>query len=188
MANITLESLKRLFPRSISLKVTGNIEKVFSGISDYLENCRIFAKNIQKESIPLSSVQLIDDWMVALGLSTPVGATTEEKQRLAGVFLSARGGQSLNYLNSIIQSIFPSIYIEESAPSPPYPQYFYVRGTFDFSRDFDLLKSIIQKTCPLHLEPFYFVRPTEDATLGICGIGSCGEAITGKREIKKRRK
>jgi len=186
MANITFEAISRLIANSSIFKIIGNIKNVILGVSDYLDICRLFSKNISKESLPKYSELLIDDWVSTVGVTVPTGATTAEKQRVVSTVLRGTGGQSLSYLNDIINDIFPEIYIEESEASPQYPQYFFVKGVYDYSKDYNLLRSTVMRICPLHLDVFYFVRSRYDATIGICGIGACGEAITGLKETAQR--
>jgi len=68
MANITFEAISRLFANSSVFKIIGNIKNVILGVSDYLDICRLFSKNISKESLPKYSELLIDNQVVHLYL------------------------------------------------------------------------------------------------------------------------
>jgi len=140
---------------------------------------------IQNEAIPSTADDTIDQWIEMLGIVVDVDASLGTKRAIVADAMAAIGGQSLDYINGRIQSIFPDVYIDEDEAGlgvGPFTTTYYVRGFYPFASDFIRLQAILDRTAPLHLQAFFDARSVYDGDVARCGIGAVGRAICGRTD------
>lgn len=185
MAGVTSKTLRRLLPDGQAFKGGANLDAVIEALGLSLDRAHDFLGGVQAEAIPETAEQTIDEWLVALGLSVPEGTSLGDKRNIASATYSAIGGQSLDYINEKIRTVFPNIYIDETetteAGTAAFTLYYYVRGYVPMARDFQRLFAMIMRIAPLHLVPVYQARSVYDSDVGRCGIGSVGRMVVGRK-------
>lgn len=179
---VILKAIESILPEGEAWRYVGNEKASIEAATQNKERIKVFLEGVLLESDPLTSTYLVDDWLAALGIKSPDDATLWEKRSLADSIYTSIGGQSLDYINGVIQKAFPNVYIEENEESGELIASFTVRGFFPFSSDIVQVKSILTRIAPLHCEPVYNVRPVYDGDVDRCYIGSTGRAICGRGE------
>jgi len=177
MAGLMHTALKRLLPTGRALKFVGQGEQVLEALGTSLERPKEFLRSVQDEALPYTATNTIDEWLELFGIAVPSDTTLEEKRKIAAEAIAAIGGQSIDYINSRIQAVFPNVYIVENTVFT-----YNVLGFYPYARDFSRIQAIIARTAPLHLVPNYQTRSVYDGDVARCGIGTTGREITGRSE------
>ena len=135
------------------------------------------------EADPVTATKTIGLWCENQGLKCDINQSISKLQRVASQAFFGLGAQNKTYLESQIQKVFPEIFLNYYSfdtafqagagmcgkmVASDYPSWaphnvtfascFLVSGTTDFVSDLKVLKQIIGKICPAHLEPIYQVE------------------------------
>lgn len=185
MAGLINTAIRRLLPSGRAFRLYGSASDLLDGLAESLCLPRVFLDAVQAESIPATSSETIDQWLELLGIRLPASATLGDKRKAASLELTAIGGQSLQYINTRVQELFPNVTILEKNDGTtigPYTFFYYVTGFYPLASDFLRLRAILSRIAPLHMDPVLDARSVYDGDVARCGIGSTGREITGRRE------
>jgi len=103
MINIIDKALKKLFPAGLAWKqLAFFIQALRSGSSIQINESRIFLKDLQREFLPITADDTIQEWFELLGLTYDGTKTLEDLQIEATSRYIQIGGQWEEYIEGII--------------------------------------------------------------------------------------
>jgi uncharacterized protein YmfQ (DUF2313 family) len=126
MAGITKTALKRLLPAGPAWNLTGQAAQVCEGLGDTLDRPRQFLRAVNSEAIPGTAEATIDQWLELLGITVAENTSLGDKRKVAASAIASIGGQSLDYINDRIKTVFPNAYIDEDEAGGVFTFFYYV--------------------------------------------------------------
>jgi uncharacterized protein YmfQ (DUF2313 family) len=109
---VILLALQSLFPRGHAWRLGKNLREILEALSRSYERVKLFFIGINQERIPLTAQQTLNEWAEALGLNITGSESVSDMQARLEALDTAIGGQTIAYLNSVIQKEFSGIVIE----------------------------------------------------------------------------
>lgn len=195
MANLSLTALLRLLP----FKSGPQMREVLDGLGLSLDRAREYLRTANTEANPRTAVATIDEWLAALNVTAPVGATLGEKQAIAYAAWSSVGGQSLDYINGQIIGPYPNAYIAENTLDVELRMgdaemgelecegadltqllYYIVAGYVNYARERLTLQGLLSHLVPAHLTEIFQARVAFDGDVARCNIATTGRSICGR--------
>lgn len=104
--------LLTLFPRGRAWRLPGYWQVIVAGWSYGLSEVKEFLYNIKAQKHPQSATQALTDWQDVLGVRLDTRLSVSQQQDQLEVLDSTTGGQSLGYLNSVLQRVYPRCWLE----------------------------------------------------------------------------
>lgn len=179
--------------------VSGYFESLLSGLSQEPKRIRSFFDVIIREMNPGTAIDMQPEWYQLYGLIYDDSKTIEEQQGETLERFTALGGQDIVYLQDKIEKAgFTSVtLVENISPGTPTSNvcgiartgvarcfgsngwgtdwifHYFVTGTVADKKEFQRLRSLLQKLAPAHLIPVFRVLDSDN----VCGVARCGVAI-----------
>ena len=207
---IMQRSFKSLFPGGPPWRFSGVFGSVLDAVGLSLDRMREFLWGVVTESNPGSADDTLREWYAQLGLNYDPTQTLKKRQARARSAYTAIGGQSKDYLDSIIQRTYPNVFLDEVIiesdnqvgvgvaglmVASDYPSwvpteelddgewhvmYYQVRGQVDTILDLTALQDILDRIAPAYLEPVFNVDVLSITDTAQAGLGVSGLARSGK--------
>jgi len=167
-----------------------------------------YLQKVLTESNPGTAVDTLPDWYKQLGIQYDHTQLLSNRQQQARQRWTATGGQSLDYLESQIQTAFPYVFLEkvsvsdinmcgigecgelecEGYPSWVPPEFhdgteptalLWLRGELTSDQDLDRLVGLLERIAPGEMEPVFSLTILSDTETSECGVAVCGLAECG---------
>jgi uncharacterized protein YmfQ (DUF2313 family) len=201
-------TLRSLFLRT-RWPLAGNLSALIDALALSIERLRVFLMGILTESNPGTAEEMLEQWYADLGIEYDSTQSTARLRKRARAAYTAGGGQSKDYIESVLQIAYPNVSLEETIVEndnmvgvgtvgqimttdyqswvPPaaqdgtYPVYYYrVVGTVSTPYDLKGIQNILDRIAPLTHIAVYDVT-----VLGITDTGMVGLGVTGLMEVGK---
>lgn len=108
-------TLRQLLPTGSPWQLAPTFRSVVDALGLSLGRARTFVDAARDESIPSRADATLAQWYQMLGLPYDATQTLSTRRALARQAYTATGGQSLAYLNGVIQIAFPDVELEPAS-------------------------------------------------------------------------
>ena len=112
-----LKAIRNLLPSSSqwNLSKSSNMRKLFEAIAVLPEDIRTEIEQVYLDYFP-ETTRCIERWEQVFQIIFTQSELEQRRSVLSSIWLTSRGGQSLSFLQSILQNLFAEIRIEENVP------------------------------------------------------------------------
>ena len=112
-----LKAIRNLLPSSSqwNLAKSSNIRKLFEAIAILPEDLRTEIEQVYLDYFP-ETTRCIERWEQVFQIIFTQSELEQRRSVLSSIWLTSRGGQSLPFLQSVLQNLFAEIRIEEKIP------------------------------------------------------------------------
>jgi len=202
-------ALRSAFPRGLTWLLTGSLGNLIDALAESLERLRVFLMAVITEGNPGTADDTLQQWYAQLGISYDSTQDKSVLRRRARQAFTAIGGQSKEYIESILQVAYPNVTLEEYQSEPDnmvgygvvgqmfvtsypswipvgaqdgtYPVYYY-RVTGEVSTAYDLtgVQNILERIAPLTHIAVYNVTVLELSKTSETGLAMVGLAEVGR--------
>jgi uncharacterized protein YmfQ (DUF2313 family) len=201
-------TLRSLFLRT-PWPLSDNLGALIDALALSIERLRVFLMDVLAESNPGTADETLRQWYADLGIAYDPTQSKAVLRKLARATYSAVGGQSRQYIESVLQIAYPNVSLEETiietenmagvgmagqmmatdyyswvppaAQDGTYPVYYYrVTGTVSTPYDLNGIQNILDRIAPLTHIAVYDVTVLGITDTGMAGLGVAGLAEAGK--------
>ena len=154
-----------------------NIRKVVNIIANETSKLREYIDDIDKESIPYTANDTIEEWLKQYGLKN----TGDQKanKNLIYIYANAVGGSSIYYLKNILAQRYPDIIIKFNDIKTKAT----LEGDLYTKIEYDDLIDFVEKKFPAYIVIVYFIDVTEDyGQYSECNIAIAGASVCNNPE------
>lgn len=207
---IMRRSFRSLLPTGPPWRLGGTFGGIIDAIALSLDRVQVFVDDVRRESNPGSAEETLQQWYAQLGINYDDTQTLSKRQKRARSAYTAIGGQSKDYLEELIQRVYPGVFLDEvqiendnqvgvgvaglmvagSYPSwvPEgelddgewHVMYYQVRGEIETIKDLTGLNDLLDRIAPANLEPVYNVDVLSITDTAQAGVGVSGLMRSGK--------
>ena len=112
-----LKAIKNLLPSSEewNFQEGSNLKKLFAAIAVLPEDLRTEIEQVYLDYFP-ETTRCLDKWEEVFQIIFTQQELEQRRKILASIWMTSKGGQSLPFLEKVLQNLYPEIQIEENIP------------------------------------------------------------------------
>ena len=166
-----LKILKMLCPKGTLWNYGEKFNSFLECFANRIKELREYENNIVRESLPYTASDSISDWLKMYEIQTTNNALLDAK--LLRLYSNAFGGQSIEYLNNLIQKEYPNIEIRLENNKTTIT----ITGEINTTVEYLMFIDFVEKIFPAYCLSVFSIEVLENfGQYGLCNLAISGVA------------